>query len=64
MDDEGQLATTVYALDAPTADEAERRLFALFSHDYQDDLKDATATATIPSCPGRYTVHLTQPIRH
>ncbi|MET9777940.1 hypothetical protein ABZ023_27440 [Streptomyces sp. NPDC006367] len=64
VDDDGQLATTVYTLDAPTADEAERRLLAWISHTYQDDLNGATATATRPSQPGHYTVYLTQPVRY
>ncbi|MFJ2627723.1 DUF3145 family protein [Streptomyces sp. NPDC087532] len=64
VDDDGQLATTVYTLDAPTADEAERRLLAWINHDHQDDLNDATATATRPSQPGHYTVYLTQPVRY
>ena len=64
IDDGGQLATTVYTLDAPTADEAERRLLAWISHDHPDDLNGATATATRPSQPGHYTVYLTQPVRY
>ncbi|MEE1736455.1 hypothetical protein PUR49_08075 [Streptomyces sp. BE147] len=64
IDDDGQLATTVYTLDAPTADEAERRLLAWIGHNFQDDLNDTTATATKPSQPGNYTVYLTQPVRY
>lgn len=64
IDADGQLATTVYTLDAPTADEAERRLLAWISHDHPDDLNGATATATRPSQPGHYTVYLTQPVRY
>ncbi|MFD7552300.1 hypothetical protein [Streptomyces sp. NPDC059816] len=64
VDDDGQTATTVYTLDASTADEAERRLLAWISHGFPDDLNDATATATRPSQPGHYTVYLTQPVRH
>ncbi|MGW2658521.1 hypothetical protein ACWC1D_33340 [Streptomyces sp. NPDC001478] len=62
--DDDRTATTVYTLDAPTADEAERRLLAWISHNYQDDLNGATATATRPSQPGNYTVYLTQPVRY
>ncbi|MFF5019032.1 DUF3145 family protein [Streptomyces sp. NPDC001165] len=64
IDADGQLATTVYTLAAPTAGEAERRLLAWISHDHPDDLNGATATATRPSQPGHYTVYLTQPIRY
>ncbi|MFG3429697.1 hypothetical protein [Streptomyces californicus] len=59
---EDQIATTVYTLDANTADEAEYRLLAWVSH-VGTDPNGATATATPPDRPGRYTVYLTQP-RH
>ena len=63
LDDDGHLATTVYTLDALSADDAERRILAWFSQDRRNDLYRATATATRPSQTGRYTVYLTQPVR-
>ncbi|MFC5220076.1 hypothetical protein [Streptomyces coerulescens] len=44
-DDGRSSATTVFAIDATSPDEAELRVLAWINHNYEDDLRRATATA-------------------
>jgi len=61
---DGESSTTTFQIDAAAPREAEQRLLAWPSHEYADDLRDSTATATTETRPGRYTVTLRVPIRH
>ncbi|MFE4829955.1 hypothetical protein [Streptomyces sp. NPDC056672] len=51
-------ATTTYAIDATGPHEAELRLLAWINHSYQDDLRNATATAINENTPGHWHVSL------
>ncbi|MGW2612719.1 hypothetical protein ACWC4A_52025 [Streptomyces mirabilis] len=51
-------ATTTFAIDATTAVEAELRVLAWIHHSYEDDLRQATATAKGPAGPHRWHVSL------
>lgn len=57
--DEGwSSATTYFAIDAGSPEEAERRLLAWISHSFEDDLRRATATACGEERPGHWRVRL------
>ncbi|WP_326693368.1 MULTISPECIES: hypothetical protein [unclassified Streptomyces] len=51
-------ATTVYAIDADSATEAELRVLTWIDHSYEDDLRRATATALLEAGTGRWHVSL------
>lgn len=55
------MAIAYYAIDAASAIEAERRLLAWIDRDYEDDLRDATATAQAAIADGRWSVELRIP---
>ncbi len=47
-----------FEIDADTAADAEARVLAWIDHDYEDDLRGATATGTEQLPGGRWRVHL------
>ena len=51
-------ATTTFAIDAADSEEAELRVLAWIDHSYEDDLREATATAVREVSPGRWHVSL------
>ncbi|MFD8385244.1 hypothetical protein ACFV2X_43130 [Streptomyces sp. NPDC059679] len=51
-------ATTTYAIDAGSRSEAELRVLAWIDHSYEDDLRQATATAVEQVDPNRWHVSL------
>ncbi|MFM9499755.1 hypothetical protein ACKI1Q_39975 [Streptomyces galilaeus] len=57
-DDGWPSATTMFAIDASTATEAELRVLAWIHHSYEDALHRATATAESQAGPGRWHVSL------
>lgn len=57
--DEGRsTATSDYAIDASSTEEAELRVPAWIDHSYEDDLRGATATSRGELSPGRWRVSL------
>ncbi|MFF4924277.1 hypothetical protein ACFY4B_27145 [Kitasatospora sp. NPDC001261] len=48
-----------FAIDAENGPEAEKRVLAWINHDYEDDLRRATAEAVAELAPGRWRVTLT-----
>ncbi|MEU7322725.1 hypothetical protein ABZ682_19540 [Streptomyces griseoviridis] len=59
---EGQpVAVADFTLDASSTKEAEVRLLAYIDHDYEDELRGATATAAQESTPGGWRVTLRVP---
>ncbi|GGP80835.1 hypothetical protein [Streptomyces melanogenes] len=54
-------ATTLFAIDATSPAEAELRVLAWINHSYEDDLRQASATAEHQAGPHRWHVSLRIP---
>lgn len=56
--DDATYAETGFEIDADSAEDAEARTLAWIDHDYEDDLRGATATALRQVRQGRWRVRL------